>query len=160
MAKNGQILVLNGRNFAISEFSRYIEYDSLKEDYKNNFHTICLEVIGRKLSKLSILAKNGQILVLNGQNFAISEFSRHIQYDFLKEDHKKNFHIKIRKIHSGVWNLKAKNLQNCQFWPKDDQILATNGKILVISEFSWHIHYEFLKGDHKGSFHTKNYENL
>ena len=25
---------------------------------------------------------------------------------------------KIRKIHNGVWKLKAKNLQNCQFWPK------------------------------------------
>ena len=49
------------------------------------------------------LALNGQILVLNGQNFAISEFSRHIEYDFLKEDHKNNFHTKIRKIHSGVW---------------------------------------------------------
>ena len=30
---------LNGQNFAISEFSRYIEYDFLKEDHKNNFHT-------------------------------------------------------------------------------------------------------------------------
>ena len=62
---------------------------------------------------------------------------------------------KIRKIHSGVWKLKAKNLQNCQFWPKNGQILATNGQILVISEFSRHIHYDFLKEDHKGSFHTK-----
>ena len=58
---------------------------------------------------------------------------------------------KIRKIHSGVWKLTAKNLQNCQFWPK-------NGQILAISEFSRHIHYDFLKEDHKGSFHTKNYE--
>ena len=33
-------------------------------------------------------------------------------------------------------------------------------KILAISEFSRHIHYDFLKEDHKGSFHTKNYENL
>ena len=31
---------------------------------------------------------------LNGQNFAISEFSRHIEYDFLKEDHNNNFHTK------------------------------------------------------------------
>ena len=35
-----------------------------------------------------------------------------------------------------------------------------NGQILAISEFSRHIHYDFLKEDHKGSFHTKNYENL
>ena len=67
---------------------------------------------------------------------------------------------KIRKIYIGVWKLKAKNLQNCQFWPKIGQILATNGQILAISEFSRQIHYDFLKEDHKGSFHTKNYENL
>ena len=35
-----------------------------------------------------------KILVLNGQNFAVSEFSRHIEYDFLKEDHKNDFHTK------------------------------------------------------------------
>ena len=38
------------------------------------------------------LPKNGQIFVLNGQSFAKSEFSRHIEYDFLKVDHKNNFH--------------------------------------------------------------------
>ena len=53
-----------------------------------------------------------------------------------------------------------KNSQNCQFWPKNGQILATNGQILAISELSRHMHYDFLKEDHKGSFHTKNYENL
>ena len=94
-----------------------------------------------------------KISLFHGQKFAISEFSRHIEYDFLKEDHKNNFHTKIRKIHSGLWKLKAKNLQNCQFWQK-------NGQILAISEFSRHIHYDFLKEDHKGSFNTKNYENL
>ena len=31
-------------------------------------------------------------MALNGPNFAISEFSQHIEYDFLKEDHKNNFH--------------------------------------------------------------------
>ena len=45
-----------------------------------------------KLSKQSILAPKGQIFVLNGQNLAKSELSRHIEYDFLKEDHKNNFH--------------------------------------------------------------------
>ena len=29
---------------------------------------------------------------------------------------------KIRKIHSGVWKLQAKNSKNCQFWPKNGQI--------------------------------------
>ena len=57
-----------------------------------------MEVIGQKLSKLSILAKNGQILVLNGQNSAISEFSRHIEYDFLKEDHENNFNKKLGRF--------------------------------------------------------------
>ena len=67
---------------------------------------------------------------------------------------------KFRKSHSGVWKLKARNFQNCQFWSKSGQILATNGKILAISEFSRHIHYDFLKEDHKGSFDTKNDESL
>ena len=96
-----KISLFHGHKFAISEFSWYIEYDFLKENHKNNFHTKNqedsqqrLKVIGQKLSKLSILAKNGQILVLNGQNFAISEFSQHIEYDFLKEDHRNNFHTK------------------------------------------------------------------
>ena len=57
------------------------------------------------------------------------------------------------KIYSGVWKLKAKNLQNCQFSPE-------NGQILAISEISQHIHYDILKEDHKGSYHTKNYESL
>ena len=48
-----------------------------------------MDVIGQKLSRLSILAKK---MALNGQNFAISEFYQHIEYNFLKEDHKNNFH--------------------------------------------------------------------
>ena len=34
------------------------------------------------------------IFVLNDQNFATSEFSRHIEYYFLKEHHKNNFQSK------------------------------------------------------------------
>ena len=33
-------------------------------------------------------------MALYGPNFAISEFSQHTEYDFLKEDHKNNFHTK------------------------------------------------------------------
>ena len=62
--KNGQILVLQGQNFAISEFSRHTEHDFLKEDHQNNFRTknqedsqLRLEVICQKLSKQSIFAK-------------------------------------------------------------------------------------------------------
>ena len=40
--------------------------------------------------------------------------------------------------------------KKCQFWPKNGQILATNGLILAISEFSRYIHNDFLKEDHKG----------
>ena len=29
-------------------------------------------------------------MAFNGPNFAISEFSQHIEYDFLKEDHQNN----------------------------------------------------------------------
>ena len=38
--------------------------------------------------------KNGQFFSQNGQILAISEYSRHIKYDFLKEHHKTYFHIK------------------------------------------------------------------
>ena len=47
-----------------------------------------------KTLKTVNFAKNGQIFVLNGQSFAKSELSRHIEYDFLKEDHKNNFYTK------------------------------------------------------------------
>ena len=65
---------------------------------------------------------------------------------------------KIRRIHSGVWKLQVKNSQNCQFWPKNGQILVLNGQNSAISEFSRHIEYDFLKEDHKNNFHTKNQE--
>ena len=64
----------------------------------------------KTLKTVNFAQKNGQNLVLNGKNFAISEFFRHIEYDFLKEDQKNNSRLKFKKIHSGVWKLKAKNL--------------------------------------------------
>ena len=36
----------------------------------------------------------GKLLAISGQNFAISEFSRQIECDFLKDDHKNNFDTK------------------------------------------------------------------
>ena len=116
-----KISLFHGQKLTISKFSWHIEYDFLKDYHKNNFHTnktqydwfpgksqnskkfhtknqedsqLRPEVIGQKLSKQSILDKNGQIFVLNGQNFAKSELSRHIEYGFLKEDHKNSFHTK------------------------------------------------------------------
>ena len=67
---------------------------------------------------------------------------------------------KIRKIHSCVWKLQVKHSKNSQFWPKNGQIFVLNGQNFTKSELSRHIKYDFLKEDHKGSFHKKNYENL
>ena len=53
---------------------------------------------------------------------------------------------------------KVKNSQNCQFWPKDGEILVLNGQNFAVSEFSWHIEYDFHKEDHRNNFHTKNQE--
>ena len=46
-----------------------------------------MEVIAQKLSKTSILVKNGQILAKNGQILVISGFSRHKEYNFLEGEH-------------------------------------------------------------------------
>ena len=162
-----KISLFHGQKFAISEYSRHVEYDFLKEDHKKNFHSKNqegsqrhLEVIGQKISNCQFWPKNGQILVLNRQNFALSEYSQHIEYDFLKENHKNNFYTKNQEDSQRRLEYIGKKLSNLSFWPKNGQILATNGQILAISEFSRHILYVFLKEDHKGSFHTKNYENL
>ena len=48
----------------------------------------------KTLKTVNFGQKMAKFLVLNGQNFAISEFSQHIEYDFLKEEHKNNFHTK------------------------------------------------------------------
>ena len=98
-----KISLFHCQKFAISELSRHIAYDFLNKDHKNSFHTKNQEdsqgvwKLQVKYSQtIQFWPKNGQIFVLNGQNFAKSEFSRHIEYDFLKEDHKKNFNTKTR----------------------------------------------------------------
>ena len=100
-----------------------------------------------------------KILLLHGQKLPYQNFPGIQSMIFSKRTIRTTSIPKIRKIHSSVWKLKAKNL-NCQFWPKNYQILTTNGQILAISGFSWHVHYDFPKEDHKVSFHTQNYENL
>ena len=52
----------------------------------------CVRKLWVKKSQNSQFWQKLQFFVLNGQNFAISEFSRHTEYDFLKKDHKNNFH--------------------------------------------------------------------
>ena len=68
---------------------------------------------------MSILVKNGQILATNGQILVISEFSRHIEYNFLEEKHiRTTFIPKIGRLHSRIQKLQAKNFPKCQFWSK------------------------------------------
>ena len=84
-----------------------------------------MEIKGQKPSKLSILAKNGQILATKGQILAISEFSQQIHYDFLKEDHKGSFHTKNYEIF-------YRCLEDIGQNTKKMAILAKNGQILTI----------------------------
>ena len=91
-----------------------------------------------------------KILLFHGQKFAISEFSRYIEYDFLKEDHKNNFHTKNQEDAQRRLEVKCQKPSKLSIlvkkWPN-----FVNLRILIF------ILYDFLK---KGSFHTKNYENL
>ena len=57
-------------------------------------HSCVWKLYVKNSKKSQFSPKNSQIFVLNGQNFAKSEISRHIEYDLLKEDHKNNFHTK------------------------------------------------------------------
>ena len=71
---------------------------------------------------------------------------------FSKKTIRKTSIPKIRKIHSGVCgNHKPKTLKTVNFGHKWPNV----GHLRIFR----HIHYDFLKEDHKGSFHTKNYEN-
>ena len=116
MAKNSPYQNFHGIYSMIGSPERVkIPWSSIQKIRK--IHSCVWKFIGQKLSKQSILAKNGQILVLNGQNFAISEFSRHIEYDFLKVDYKNNL-PKIKKIHNGVWKLLAQNSKIGLKWTK------------------------------------------
>ena len=114
----------------------HIEYNLFKEHYKNSFHIKNqedlqrrLEDIGQKGPKMSMLAKNDQILAKNSQILAISEFSRHIEYDFLKEHLKTCFYIKNYENLKQRLKIQAKKAKKmAKFWPKNDQILAKNGQ--------------------------------
>ena len=71
----------------------------IKENYMNNFQTEKIEKFiavfasyRLKTLKTVNFRQKDQNLVSNGHNFVILEFSRHIEYDFLKEDHESNFH--------------------------------------------------------------------
>ena len=123
-------LLFHGQKFAISEFSGHIEYDFLKEDHKNNFHTKNredsqqrLEVIGQNLSKLSILAKKWPSMdqISPYQNFPSIQ-SR----IFLKRTIRTTSIPKIRKIHSGVWKLYAQNSKIGLKWTKLCYSMAKN----------------------------------
>ena len=53
-----------------------------------------IAAVGSYRSRTLNTVNFGQKMALNEPNFAISEFSQHIEYDFLKEDHKNIFHTK------------------------------------------------------------------
>ena len=123
-------------------------------------HTKIQEDIGQKDKKMAILDQNDQILAQNGQILAISEFSQHKEYNFLKDHHKTCFHMKnYDKLQPRLEDIGQKD-QKMGILAKDGQILAQNGQILAISEFSRQIEYNFLKEHHKTCFQIKNYENL
>ena len=104
-------------------------------------------------------------MALDGPNFAILKFSRHIEYDFVKEDHRNNFHTnktqydwfpgksqnskKLKRIRDNFWKIEPKNSQK-------GRNFVRNGQILNIFEFPRHTEYDFLKEDNKNNFHTKN----
>ena len=131
--------MLNGENFAISEFSRHIEYDFLNKDHKNNFHAKnqehsqrCLEVIGQKLSNCQFRPKWKKKL-------ALLEFSWHIEYDFLKEDHKNNFHTKNQEDSQRRLEVIGQKLSKLAILAKNDQILVLWPKFRDIRIFPAYI---------------------
>ena len=148
MAKNGQILNLNGQNFAISEFSQHIECDFFEREPSEQ---LPYKKLGRFIvafgSYRPKTSTNGQILTTNGQILAISEFSRHIHYDFLKEDPKGSLHTKLWKFISAFGRYRPKTLKNGYFgqkWPNFYHFLPflgskifTTKKFLVSIEVVW-----------------------
>ena len=78
-----------------------------------------------------------KISLFHGQNSPYQNFPGIQSMIFSKKTIRTTSITKIRKIHSGVWKLQVKNSQNCQFWPKNGQILVLNGQNFAISEFSW-----------------------
>ena len=99
-----------------------------------------------------------KISLFHGQNSPYKNFPGIQSMIFSKRTIRTTLLPKIRKIHSGVWKLQAKNSQKCQFCPKNGQILVLNDQNSAISEFSRHIEYDFLKENHKNNFNTKNQE--
>ena len=104
--------------------------------------------------------RNDQILALNGQNFAISEFSWHKAYDFRKTDHKNSFHTKTQEDPQGRLEVIGKKFSKLSILAKNGKILVLNSQNFNNSEFSRHIKYDILKEDHKNNFHTQNQEDL
>ena len=100
-----KLLLLHGQNLDISDFSRHIEYDFLKEDHKNK--TKNLEVIGKKLSKLSKLAKYGLKFYQNFLGIQSVIFS--------KKTIRTTSKPKIRNIHSDVWKLRPNAFKTVNF---------------------------------------------
>ena len=96
--------------------------------------------------------KNLQIIETNKTIIGFPKKKKNTRNRRIKYDHKTSFHkqklwkfIAVFKIYGPKFRILDKNCQ----------IVATKGQILAISEFYQHIHYDFLKRDHKTSLHTK-----
>ena len=78
-----------------------------------------IAVLGSYRSKTLKTVNFYQKMALNGPNYAISEFSQHIEYDFLKENHQNNFHTKkLGRLIVTFGNYRSKIFKTVNFGKK------------------------------------------
>ena len=100
------------------------------------FEDICSKgyFSAKKLSKQSILAKNGQIFVLMAKILPNQNFPGKQSMIFSKKTIRTTFIPKIRKIHSGVWKLYVN--KSAQRWsPATNRNTKTFHIIQVLVKF-------------------------
>ena len=88
-------------------------------------HSCVWKLYVKNSQNSQFLQKIGQIFVLNGQSFAESEFSRHSECDFFKENYMKNMHTKNKEDSQRRLEVIGKKLSKLS-------ILTKNGQILVL----------------------------
>ena len=137
------------------EFSWHIHYDFLKGNHKGSFHTKKLEKLiatfGRYRLKSLFFSQKGGF----GYKTPLG-CPQGITTTFLGQNNIKNEISTIKLLRVQIFS-KIQQLLNYYLRGGFFNIFgvknAPQGGEL---EFSWHIKYDFLKGNHKGSFHTKN----
>ena len=65
---------------------------------QKTIRTTTIQKLGRFREELGKYRSKTLKMALTGQNIAIPKFYWHIEYDFLKEDHKNNFHTTTFKV--------------------------------------------------------------